>query len=163
MMKPLTDYDTTTQEYIEIIFRLQKENRVARVKDIATERGVTASSASTAIKNLKKLNLVNHQKFGYVNLTAEGQELGEALTRRHQLVRYFLVEILGVDYDAAEADACLIEHVITPETSDKLLDFIEFVEECPRGSPLWLDQFKQCQANGEGRIPCEGCPIKSPN
>lgn len=160
MMKQVTDYDTTTQEYVEIIYGLQKENRVARVKEIAAERGVTASSVSTAIKNLKKLNLVHHQKFGYVNLTNEGLELGESLTRRHQLVRYFLVEILGVDYDAAEADACLIEHIINPQTFDKLLDFIEFVEECPHGSPLWLNQFKQCQEKGEGRIPCEGCPLK---
>ena len=158
MMKPLTDYDTTTQEYIEIVFRLQKEDRVARVKDIAKERGVTASSASTAIKNLKKLNLVHHQKFGYVDLTKEGEKLGESLARRHKLLRFFLENVLGVDNDIAENDACLIEHVIAGQTFNKLLDFIEFMEKCPRGGPFWLQQFKQCQATGDGRIPCDNCP-----
>ena len=158
MPKLIADYDTTTQEYVEIIYSLQQENRVARVKEISEQRGVTPSTVSTAINNLKKQNLVNHQKFGYVDLTEEGEELGRALTRRHTLVRYFLEYVLGVDNEAAEKDACLIEHVITTETSDKLIDFIEFVENCPRGGPYWLEQFKQCQKIGQGKIPCKKCP-----
>ena len=48
------NFDTTTQEYVEIIYDLQKNNKVARVKDIAKNRGVTRSSVSIALKLLKK-------------------------------------------------------------------------------------------------------------
>lgn len=162
MQKSISHYDTTTQEYVEIIYNLQQENRVARVKDISQQRGVTPSTVSSAIQNLKKQDLVNHQKFGYVDLTDEGLNLGEALARRHKLVCFFLEKVLGVDNQVAENDACLIEHVITTETFDRLLDFIEFMENCPRGGPFWLEQFKQCQRTGAGRIPCEKCPHVSP-
>jgi DtxR family Mn-dependent transcriptional regulator len=157
MMKSITQYDTTTQEYVEIIHSLLQENPVTRIKDISRLRGVTPSTVSTVIDNLKKQNLVNHQKFGYVSLTPEGNALGEALERRHQLVRSFLVNVLGVNPKVAQDDACMIEHVIAAETCDKLLDFIEFVEKCPHSENSWLLQFKQCQEEGQGRIPCDNC------
>jgi DtxR family Mn-dependent transcriptional regulator len=156
--KPISDYDTTTQEYVEIIYSLLQDNPVARIKQISQERGVTPSSVSTAIRNLKRQNLVDHQKFGYVDLTSEGQELGQRLARRHELLRFFLEHVLGVDGEAAENDACLIEHVITSETSAKLLRFIEFIESFPRGSPFWLEQYKHLQIDGSGDIPCRSCP-----
>ena len=161
MMKSITQYDTTTQEYVEIIHALMQENPVARIKDISRLRGVTPSTVSTVIDNLKKQDLVSHQKFGYVSLTPEGIALGEALERRHQLVRSFLENVLGVDSKVAQDDACLIEHVIAAETCDKLLDFIEFVEKCPHSESSWLHQFKQCQKDGQGRIPCKNCQTAS--
>jgi DtxR family Mn-dependent transcriptional regulator len=167
--KPISHYDTTTQEYVEIIYSLLQDNPVARIKEISQQRGVTPSSVSTAIRNLQKQNLVDHQKFGYVDLTNEGQELGKSLARRHELLKFFLENVLGVESDLAEKDACLIEHIITSETSGKLLRFIEFIESFPHGSPYWLEQFKQLQIAGQGKIPCQSCPhdsisgIESPN
>lgn len=159
MLKSLVQYDTTTQEYVEIIYGLLQETPVARIKDISRLRRVTPSTVSTIIDNLGKQNLVSHQKFGYVILTPEGNTLGEALARRHQLVSSFLTDVLGVDPKVAQDDACLIEHVIAAETYEKLLDFIEFMANCPMSGSFWLQQFKQCQKDGQGRIPCESCLI----
>ena len=156
--KSISHYDTTTQEYVEIIYSLLQDNPVARIKEISQHRGVTPSSVSTAIRNLQKQNLVDHQKFGYVDLTHEGQELGKRLARRHELLKFFLESVLGVESDSAEKDACLIEHIITSETSSKLLRFIEFIESFPHGSPYWLEQFRQLQVDGKGKIPCQSCP-----
>ena len=156
--KPISHYDTTTQEYVEIIYSLLQDSPVARIKQISQQRGVTPSTVSTAIRNLQKQNLVDHQKFGYVDLTHEGKELGKRLERRHELLRFFLENVLGVEGDAAEKDACLIEHVITSETSGKLLRFIEFIESFPGSSPYWLEQYKQLQVDGKGEVLCQRCP-----
>jgi len=156
--RPISYYDTTTQEYVEIVYSLLQGSRVARIKEISEQRGVTPSTVSTAIENLRKRKLVDHRKFGYVELTEEGHQLGRLLARRHEMIRFFLQNVLGVEGESAERDACLIEHVITPETSAKLLHLIEFVESCPRGSPYWLEQFRLCQRTDHGGIACEGCP-----
>jgi len=161
MMQSIVQYETTTQEYVEIIYDLLRVNPVARIKDISRLRGVTPSTVSTVIDNLKKQDLVTHQKFGYVSLTPEGHTLGETLSRRHQLVRMFLVEILGVNPQVAQDDACLIEHVIASETFDKLLNFIEFLTNRPASGISLLDQFKQCQKDGQGQSPCENCQTTS--
>jgi len=44
--------------------------------------------------------------------------------RRHQALFYFLTAILGVAPAVAEEDACRMEHVISPETMERLLAFL---------------------------------------
>lgn len=122
------NFDTTTQEYVEIIRDLQKSQKVARVKDIAESRGVTKSSVSLALGLLKEKNLIRHEQYGLVELTEKGEELGRVLDRRHQTLKAFLKDILGMESAAAEQDACTLEHVISAETIDRLCNFIEFLE-----------------------------------
>ena len=40
------------------------------------------------------------------------------------MLRKFLIEILGVDPETAEEDACRMEHAISPQTMDKLVAFL---------------------------------------
>ena len=67
---------------------------------------------TVAVDRLKTAGLVTHEKSGYVVLTEEGKYLAGRLERRHTLVRRFLVEVLGVEPEIAEKDACNIEHVL---------------------------------------------------
>ena len=86
-----SQFDTTTQEYIEIIHHLQNKHKVARVKDIARHRGVTRSSVSTALNLLKKKNLIKHENYGLVELTEEGEQLGQTLDERHAIINKFFI------------------------------------------------------------------------
>jgi DtxR family Mn-dependent transcriptional regulator len=45
--------------------------------------------------------------------------------QRHRLLRKFLIEVLGVNPRIAEKDACLMEHVVSPQTMEKLVSFLE--------------------------------------
>ena len=47
------------------------------------------------------------------------------IRRRHAVLRTFLTDVLGVDGDQAEIDACRIEHVVSTETMDKMVAFLE--------------------------------------
>lgn len=123
-----TKFDATTQEYIEIIHELQKNENVARVKDIARKRGVTRSSVSTALTILKKKKLIIHENYGQVELTRDGQRLGQELEAHHQTIKHFLIQILGVNPERAEEDACKIEHYISETTVQRLLKFIQVVK-----------------------------------
>jgi len=138
----LTNADKTTQEYIEIIHNLQKKNKVARVKDIAKQRGVSRSSVSIVLNLLKKRNLVVHEQYGLVELTAEGKRLGKILARRHETIFSFLTQILGVPAQIAEQDACKLEHHISPETMDHLINFLAFCKEHSDGGCEWVTQLK---------------------
>ncbi len=138
-----TQFDTTTQEYIEIIHELQKNYHVARVKDIAEKRGVTRSSVSTALNLLKKKKLIVHENYGQVQLTQEGQRLGQELEKCHNTIKHFLIQILGVNANQAELDACKMEHYMSALTVKKLLKFVRLVEECPFGSPRCIDSFQE--------------------
>lgn len=142
-----SQFDTTTQEYVEIIHDLQEKHKVARVKDIALSRGVTRSSASTALNHLKKKNLIRHESYGLVELTEKGQRLGQALAERHAIIKKFFVEILGISPDVADEDACKLEHYISSETLNGLIHFLAFVEDCPKVCSEWLRNFKKHEQN----------------
>lgn len=127
-MMQIFQFDTTTQEYVEAIHSLQKKHKVARVKDIAALRGVTMSSVSIAINLLKDKNLIKHEQYGLVELTEQGEELGCLLDQRHQAIKIFLKNVLGVDEKIAEKDACNLEHIVSSETIEKLMKFLKSSE-----------------------------------
>jgi DtxR family Mn-dependent transcriptional regulator len=152
-----TQFDATTQEYIEIIHELQKNDNAARVKDIARKRGVTRSSVSTALTILKKKKLIVHENYGQVELTRKGLRLGQELEAHHRTIKHFLVQILGVNQEQAEEDACKIEHYISEPTIQRLLKFIHVVNNCPRGNPQCLDSFREGAVDREHPDNCTGC------
>ena len=126
--------DPTVQEYVEIIHDIQKRQKVARVKDIAQKRGVSRSSVSTVLNMLKKRKLVVHEQYGLVELTRRGEELGEYLDQRHQIIYDFLENI-------AEADACKLEHHISTETVEYLKHFLDFLKKTKKHE--LLETFQQ--------------------
>jgi len=133
---PILDarYNTTVQEYVEVIRDLTDRAQVARVKEIAEARGVKASSVSVALVNLRQLGLIAHEHYGYVSLTDEGRELGDALAQRHRIILTFLHDILGVEQEEADREACRLEHAISPATLDALIRYVQRIEGCP-----WCD------------------------
>jgi DtxR family Mn-dependent transcriptional regulator len=71
------------------------------------------------------MGLVTQERYGKVFLTPSGREHAVRVKRRHRVLRAFLIQILGVSPDTADKDACLMEHVISSETMEKLVLFLE--------------------------------------
>lgn len=134
------------EDYLEAILRLSKEGGVARVRDIAKVVGVTPSTVSGALRNLAETKLVNYQPYEVVTLTPMGSEVARRISKRHELLSRFFRVTLGVPDKTADADACRIEHGLSRETVDRLIAFMEFLEDCPRAGPDWVEHFrKRCR------------------
>ena len=117
------------EDYLETIHLLEQERRNVRVKDIAAEMQITMPSVSSAVKNLENQGLVSHSRYDSVELTKEGMQIAEAVYKRHRVIRHFLSKVLELESDIAEKDACRIEHNISEETLNKLIQFLEKIEE----------------------------------
>ena len=139
--------DTTIQEYVEIIHDLQKKYKVARVKDIAEQRGVSRSSVSIVLNMLKKRNLVIHEQYGLVELTKTGERLGQLLSQRHKTIFNFLTKVLGVPSQVAETDACKLEHHISSETMECLINFLAYIKDHSNSELTWLTKFHDFNYN----------------
>ncbi len=120
------------EDYLEIIFRLVQQNKVARVRDIAKAKDVKNSSVISALQRLAKEGLVDYQAHEYVDLTGDGRELAFRISQRHQFLKTFLMDLLQVDEETAEKDACSMEHAISLATMDRLTAFTEFITYCPK-------------------------------
>ena len=104
------------ENYLETILVLTKKNGSVRSIDIAEAMQFTKASVSRAMSILKRDNYIIMHPDGSILLTKEGQKKATAVYDRHVTVTRFINEVLGVDMEIAEKDACRIEHIISPET-----------------------------------------------
>jgi|CZCB01.1.fsa_nt_gi DtxR family Mn-dependent transcriptional regulator len=122
MSKALTP---STQDYLEVILQLSENNHSTRITDIANALNITKASATQAIDTLINEKMVLKEKYGPVSLTKKGELAALKVKKMHKIIREFLVTVLQVDADIANKDACLIEHVISPQTIAGMIAFLE--------------------------------------
>lgn len=153
-----TILSASMENYLETIFVLIREYTVARSKDIAERLKVQRSSVTGALQALKERGLVNYEPYGYVTLTETGTAVASKVLRRHEALRDFFVNVLSIDRDEADEAACRMEHGISKNIVNRLLDFAEFVETCPRAGAKWIHGFGyHCQEGGHDPEACERC------
>jgi DtxR family Mn-dependent transcriptional regulator len=113
---------TSTQEmYLKVLYEVRGKYDIARVRDVAKGVGVNPGTVSAALKKLEQAGFVEHEKYGVVALTPAGVAVAECTLRRHDTIRDVLIEIFGVDPTTAADDACLMEHVVSPTTVNRMI------------------------------------------
>lgn len=112
------------EDYLETILLLHKKTGFVRSIDIANELGYKKPSISRAISILKTNGYVTVAKNGEILLTEKGENKAEKIYERHEVIKNFLLNVLGVGEDISEKDACKIEHVISSETFEKLKQYM---------------------------------------
>ena len=137
------------EDYLESISVLAQGGKVVRVTQISNALRVKKPSVTSALKKLSKEELVEHERYGHVKLTDEGKKIAEDVFRRHETLRHFLAEILGVEPKIASEDACKMEHAVSPATLERLAKFVDFVLNRPRGKPEWLKGFNHYFEHGD--------------
>lgn len=135
------------EDYLEAIFRLDEQAGSARVSQIADALGVKRPSVSKALKRLQDQGLIHHSPYGGVGMTARGRKLASQQVRVHRVLTRFLTGVLRLPEDLAEHDACLIEHAISHETVERLVEFIDHLELGGTKSPLPAFSEKTCNAS----------------
>ena len=137
----------TIEEYVEVIYSIQEVKNIVHTNDVASSFGVNPASVTEMFVKLTKEGYINYERYSVVTLTNKGKKIAIMLKNRHETLRHFL-EILGVDKDIADDDACKIEHNVHPKTIDKLRKFVNFAEKenfCNR----WLDHFLYFDKTGK--------------
>lgn len=116
------------EDYLECMVRIEREGHEAegiRSVDIAQQLSVSKASVNKAVTVLKEQGLVEQSHYGKVMLTERGREVGRAIWYRHRLIRTFLVQELGVEFDRADAEACMMEHALSEDTMGRWLAYLE--------------------------------------
>ncbi len=129
------------EDYLEAIYCIGQGKRVVRVKNIASRIGVKMPTVTSMLKSLNQKGFVDYEKHEYLELTPEGEKVGREINQRHQVLLSFLIDILGIDPEVADGEACRIEHGIGAETMERLVRFIDFIENCPRTGRDWVEAF----------------------
>lgn len=116
------------EDYLECLVRIEQEEGAedgVRSVDVAKRLNVSKASVNKAVAALKTQGLVDQSHYGKVILTDQGREVGTAVWYRHRLIRTFLVRELGVDFERADSEACMMEHALSEDTMSRWLAYLE--------------------------------------
>ncbi len=142
-------HSASMEDYLESIIMLREGKEAVRVSQMSKALGVKMPSVTSALRKLSQQGLVEHKRYGRVQLTPDGEKIAKDVLRRHEALRRFLAEILNVDPEIAAVDACKMEHSVSPVTQEKLAKLIEFVLSRPEVQPEWLRLFNRYVNSGE--------------
>jgi DtxR family transcriptional regulator, Mn-dependent transcriptional regulator len=130
------------EDYLEAILVVSHEKKVVRVKDLVNKLNVKTASVIGALKKLEQKGFVEHEHYGYIELTPNGIKKANRIYEKHKILFRFLTDFLSVNKETAEKDACLIEHCISDETYDRIIRLLLLLETDPDKIPLWFEELK---------------------
>lgn len=126
--KTANTLSASLEDYLEVIFWTVAAQGAARVKDIARQLKVKASSVTGALQLLAEKEFIHYRPYEAVTLTREGFDEAARVVQRHRILREFFMHVLGVDEVLAERQACQLEHGVGDEVAGRLAALMEFVE-----------------------------------
>lgn len=113
------------EDYLETIYDLSHDGAEVKSVDVAKVRKVSRASINKAIPGLLEGGFINHEPYGKLSLTEKGRRVAKEVRRRHDILKSFLVNILTVDEETAEYEACQIEHIVSSDTIKRICDYLE--------------------------------------
>jgi DtxR family Mn-dependent transcriptional regulator len=135
-MSAHTHFDESTEEYLEAIYRLEREGTGVSTSGLASELGITTASVSGMLKKLSNDGYIDHRARGEAKLTRSGLEIAVRVIRRHRLAECLLTEVLGMGWDEVHAEACRLEHAISARVEERLVAILGDPKVCPHGHPI---------------------------
>ena len=118
--------------YLKAIWHMREKNEKVKVSSIAKILNVRQPSVVQMLHKLNGANLVDYEKGNAeMNLTAEGEEIGERMIRNTRLLEVMMKEALKIKID--EEMVCGIEHHMKDIFTDALCTLLKHPRYCPHG------------------------------
>ncbi len=122
-----SDLSESLEDYLEAALIILLEKGKVRVKYLSEQLRVSPASVTEALKKLEKLGYVKYEGHGKILLTSRGHDKAEEVLEKHLSLFNFLHNVLGVDRETAEVEACKMEHILSRDTLNKMAMLGELV------------------------------------
>lgn len=125
-MRRPSRFSESVEDYLEAIIMLGGKN--VRSIDIANHLQVSRASVSRALGLLADKGLIDKKPYGDISLTSFGIETSRRVEKKHLIVKSFLIDVLGVDKERANIEACGIEHNISEDTAERIQELVQRIK-----------------------------------
>jgi len=140
-MIKLVHLSASLEDYLEAIYLINQDKKVVRVKEVAEFLDVKTPSVVDAVSKLSEKELIVHEKYGYLTLSKKGSEIAKKIYKKHEQIFKFLNEVLGMDSDTSQKDACALEHHISKLSMEKMIKLMKFLESRQEEYKKWINDF----------------------
>ncbi len=136
---PASEVSANTEEYLEWIYRLSKENDEVTTTDLARKLKVSPASVTGMLKRLAERGMIDYQPYKGIALTPDGRAVAARIIRRHGLIERLLYDVLRLPWHEVDVVAGRIEHVITDEVEERIAQLCDYPTTCPHGQPIDME------------------------
>ncbi|MCX5046563.1 metal-dependent transcriptional regulator [Aldersonia sp. NBC_00410] len=128
---------SVAQDYLKVIWTAcEWSAEPVSTKLLAERIGVSASTVSEAVRKLADQGLVDHVRYGSIQLTPAGSAAAVAMVRKHRLLETFLVNELGYGWDEVHDEAEVLEHAVSDLLMTRIDSKLGYPERDPHGDPI---------------------------
>ena len=131
-----TELSKSERDMLKAIYRHTKDGAEAHTSDLADTLSISPGTVTATIKRLDERDLVDHKPYHGVRFTDEGLRTAVSAIRRHRIVERFLSDMLGYEWNQADALAPTFEHELPDEVLDRLFVALNRPATCPHGFPI---------------------------
>jgi DtxR family Mn-dependent transcriptional regulator len=121
--------------YLKAVYTVAHATPPVTISKVADYMGVSAPSSHEMLKRLEAQGLLRSGAEGY-RLTPRGLATATRVVRRLRLAERLLTDVLRLDLPRVYAEACKLEHVISPEVEARLAEVLGHPATCPHGLPI---------------------------
>ena len=145
------------EKYLLAIDLLLETKKSIIVKDVATYLNYGGATTADAVKKLKEKGYINYEPYGNITLTDLGEKTVIIKKYRHNTITKFLNKVLDIDKTDAEYNAEQMEYSMTDGVLTRLVNFLDFMEQCSCTDPKWVKSCKATLETGELIAKCKSC------
>lgn len=126
------------EDYLKAILELDEEHRAVTTSMLAARMKVRPASVTGMVQKLarQRPGCVRYESHRGVSLTPTGRRIALEVIRHHRLIELYLAEALGFEWDRVDAEAEVLEHVISEAFEDRIAALLGDPETDPHGDPI---------------------------
>lgn len=125
------------EDYAKAIYALSRDREGPVLNgEVARRLGVTPATATSMLKRLDEMSLVEHTPYKGVVLTPAGEKVALEVIRHHRLIEAYLSEALGMPDDRVHAEAEVLEHYISEDLELLIAAKLGEPSHDPHGTPI---------------------------
>jgi len=125
------------EDYAKAIYALsQRRPGPVSNGEVAARLEVAPATATSMLKKLDGLGLVEYLPYRGVTLTPAGERVALEVIRHHRLIEAYLSEALGMPDDMVHAEAEVLEHHISEQLEELIAAKLGEPSHDPHGTPI---------------------------
>ena len=132
----MSDLIDTTEMYLRTVYELQEEGIVPMRARIAERLGQSGPTVSQTVGRMQRDGLLVVSDDRHLEFTPAGHAAAVRVMRKHRLAECLLVQILGLAWEEAHAEACRWEHVISETVEQRIVELLDHPTASPYGNPI---------------------------
>ena len=124
------------EDYAKAIYAISQDRKGPVLNgEVAQRLGVTPATATSMLKRLDGLGLVDYVPYKGVGLTPAGEKVALEVIRHHRLIEAYLAEALGMPADRVHEEAEVLEHYISEDLEKLIAAKLGEPSHDPHGTP----------------------------